>query len=50
MKFVSEMWHPNVYANGDVCISILHAPGADPNLYETDAERWTPSQSVEKIL
>jgi ubiquitin-conjugating enzyme E2 G2 len=50
MKFVSEMWHPNVYANGDVCISILHAPGADPNLYETDSERWTPSQSVEKIL
>jgi ubiquitin-conjugating enzyme E2 G2 len=50
MVFISDMWHPNVYSSGDVCISILHAPGADPMLYETDAERWTPSQSVEKIL
>jgi ubiquitin-conjugating enzyme E2 G2 len=50
MTFLSEMWHPNVYANGDVCISILHAPGADPMQYEADNERWTPSQSVEKIL
>jgi len=50
MTFLSEMWHPNVYANGEVCISILHAPGADPLQYEADNERWTPSQSVEKIL
>jgi hypothetical protein len=35
---------------GEVCISILHAPGADPLQYESDAERWTPSQSIEKIL
>jgi ubiquitin-conjugating enzyme E2 G2 len=31
-----------VYANGEVCISILHAPGDDPNHYETAAERWSP--------
>ena len=24
VKFVSDMWHPNVYADGRVCISILH--------------------------
>lgn len=39
-----------VYANGEVCISILHAPGDDPNSYEQASERWSPVQSVEKIL
>merc|ERR1719223_1998997 len=24
------MWHPNIYENGDVCISILHPPVDDP--------------------
>lgn len=33
-----------------MCISILHAPGDDPMGYETSAERWSPVQSVEKIL
>jgi len=33
-----------------VCISILHAPGDDPNHYEAASERWSPIQSVEKIL
>jgi len=66
MKFVSEMFHPNgkdynnttsnefthtiVYADGRVCISILHSPGDDPLGYETSAERWSPVQSIEKIL
>merc|ERR1711935_1110455 len=22
-RFMTEMWHPNIYENGDVCISIL---------------------------
>ena len=39
-----------VYADGRVCISILHSPGDDPLGYETSAERWSPVQSVEKIL
>lgn len=39
-----------VYADGRVCISILHAPGDDPNMYESSSERWSPVQSVEKIL
>eukprot|EP00879_Flechtneria_rotunda_P011003 GHRR01011497.1.p1 GENE.GHRR01011497.1~~GHRR01011497.1.p1 ORF type:complete len:131 (+),score=15.99 GHRR01011497.1:301-693(+) len=45
-RFTSEMWHPNVYPDGRVCISILHNPGDDPNGYETAAERWSPVQSV----
>lgn len=39
-----------VYPDGRVCISILHAPGDDPMGYESSAERWSPVQSVEKIL
>lgn len=39
-----------VYSDGRVCISILHAPGDDPLGYESSAERWSPVQSVEKIL
>jgi ubiquitin-conjugating enzyme E2 G2 len=39
-----------VYTNGMVCISILHPPGDDPNRYELASERWSPIQSVEKIL
>ncbi len=39
-----------VYPAGLVCISILHAPGDDPNHYEKASERWSPIQSVEKIL
>jgi ubiquitin-conjugating enzyme E2 G2 len=50
MKFISEMFHPNVYPDGRVCISILHTPGDDPLGYETAAERWSPVQSIEKIL
>ncbi|EMS49607.1 Ubiquitin-conjugating enzyme E2 7 [Triticum urartu] len=34
VRFTSEMWHPNVYPDGRVCISILHPPGDDPNGYE----------------
>lgn len=44
------MFSFTVYADGRVCISILHAPGDDPMGYESSAERWSPVQSVEKIL
>lgn len=50
MKFLCEIFHPNVYPNGEVCISILHPPGDDPNHYESASERWSPIQSTEMIL
>ena len=50
MKFTCDIFHPNVYPNGTVCISILHSPGNDPMGYEHASERWSPVQSVEKIL
>ncbi|KAJ2546804.1 Ubiquitin-conjugating enzyme 13, partial [Coemansia sp. RSA 1933] len=50
MRFSSYLWHPNVYPDGRVCISILHKPGEDPNGYERPEERWSPVQTVETIL
>lgn len=50
MKFKSPMWHPNIYPDGTVCISILHAPGKDEYGYEDANERWLPVHSVESIL
>ncbi|KDN36390.1 putative ubiquitin-conjugating enzyme E2 [Tilletiaria anomala UBC 951] len=50
MKFLTKMWHPNIYDDGTVCISILHAPGADQYGYEDAGERWMPVHSVESIL
>ncbi|KAG6535911.1 hypothetical protein ZIOFF_000942 [Zingiber officinale] len=46
VRFTSEMWHPNVYPDGRVCISILHPPGEDPNGYELPSERWTPIHTL----
>lgn len=51
MTFTSPIpFHPNVYASGDVCISILHPPEEDKYGYESAAERWSPVQSPETIL
>jgi len=50
VKFTSEVWHPNVYPDGKVCISILHTPGDDPHGYENASERWSPVQTVETIM
>jgi ubiquitin-conjugating enzyme E2 G2 len=50
MTFQCSLFHPNIYPSGDVCISILHAPGDDQWGYEKASERWSPVQSVEKVL
>lgn len=50
MKFITEIWHPNVEPNGDVCISILHEPGEDKWGYERPEERWLPIHTVETII
>jgi ubiquitin-conjugating enzyme E2 R len=51
LRVQSTFWHPNVYDDGRVCISVLHAPGVDEmNTVETAAMRWTPVQTIEKVL
>ncbi|KAF9214570.1 Ubiquitin-conjugating enzyme E2 15 [Podila verticillata] len=50
LKFTTDMYHPNVYPDGEVCISILHPPGEDKWGYEQASERWLPVHTVETIL
>ncbi|KAH4131145.1 hypothetical protein HBH47_015650 [Parastagonospora nodorum] len=50
MRFETPIFHPNIYPNGDVCISILHPPEEDKWGYESAAERWSPVQTPETIL
>ncbi|KAF2757796.1 ubiquitin-conjugating enzyme E2 15 [Pseudovirgaria hyperparasitica] len=50
MKFETPIWHPNIYKNGEVCISILHPPEEDKYGYESASERWSPVQTPETIL
>ena len=49
-KFNRPMFHPNVYPDGKLCISILHPPGEDEMSGELAAERWSPAQRVESVL
>lgn len=37
VKFISEMFHPNVYASGELCLDILQ-------------NRWSPTYDVSTIL
>lgn len=49
-RFLRPLFHPNIYPDGRLCISILHAPGEDEMSGESAAERWNPSQRVESVL
>jgi ubiquitin-conjugating enzyme E2 R len=49
-KFIRSIYHPNIYTDGKVCISILHAPGEDEQSGELASERWSSVQSVETVL
>jgi len=49
VKFLCNMYHPNIYLNGELCISILHE-GVDQFGYESKAERWNPSHGVDSIM
>jgi ubiquitin-conjugating enzyme E2 G1 len=48
-KFNDKIFHPNVYNDGKICISILHE-GIDEYGYEHISERWNPSHNVDSIL
>lgn len=48
-RFTPAIYHPNVYRDGRLCISILHQ-GGDPTSDELDSETWSPAQTVESVL
>lgn len=49
-KFNSKIFHPNIYKDGTVCISILHPPGEDEYGYEDASDRWRPVHTIETII
>ena len=49
VTFTSKLFHPNVYPDGKLCISILHE-GADTTNYEHESERWRPVHNVHTIF
>jgi ubiquitin-conjugating enzyme E2 G1 len=52
MRFLTAgFWHPNVYKDGLVCISILHeAKENKMNEQELMSEKWRPILGVEAVL
>lgn len=48
-RFTPAIYHPNVYKDGRLCISILHQ-GGDPTSDEPENETWSPAQTVESVL
>ncbi|KAF1981361.1 ubiquitin-conjugating enzyme [Aulographum hederae CBS 113979] len=50
LTFMTPVFHPNIYPNGEVCISILHPARDDPHGYESASERWNPVQTPWSIL
>lgn len=48
-RFTPSIYHPNVYRDGRLCISILHQAG-DATTDEPDSETWSPAQTVESVL
>ena len=49
--FLNNIFHPNIYENGTVCISILHPPGEDKyNEQETADMRWRPVHTASSII
>ena len=49
-RFRTPIHHPNIFSDGRLCISILHAPGEDEMSGEAASERWSPLQGVESVL
>lgn len=50
-RFVTpNICHPNVYLDGNLCISILHKPGDDVRSGELASERWNVLHGVESVL
>ncbi|KAG0418643.1 Ubiquitin-conjugating enzyme E2-18 kDa [Dictyocoela roeselum] len=50
VRFLTEMFHPNIYKDGTVCISILHLADNDPSNYEKPDEKWSPVYCIHSVI
>jgi len=50
LKFISKMFHPNIYNDGRVCISILEEDIPDPTGYGKSEDKWAPVQNIRTVL
>lgn len=48
-RFTPAIFHPNVYTDGRLCISILHTADGD-GADEPSNLTWSPAQNVESVL
>lgn len=52
VKFISQMFHPNVYATGELCLDILQnrwSPTYDVAAVLTSIQRWVRSRRRERM-
>ncbi|KAF8246337.1 hypothetical protein K440DRAFT_553566 [Wilcoxina mikolae CBS 423.85] len=49
-RFLRPLFHPNIYKDGKLCISILHTPGDDEMSGELASERWSAAQRIFTVL
>lgn len=49
-KFINDFWHPNVYSDGKICMSLLHPPGHNEMDNESFDIRWKPVNGASTIV
>ena len=49
IQFTSKMFHPNIYTDGKVCMSILHDSRVE-NFYDKLEEKWLPVHTIQSIV
>ena len=49
IQFTSNIYHPNVYKDGKVCMSILHDSRTE-NFYDRPEEKWLPVHTIQSIV
>jgi ubiquitin-conjugating enzyme E2 G1 len=49
IQFTSQIYHPNIYQDGKVCMSILHDT-REENFYDRPEEKWLPVHTIQSIV
>jgi ubiquitin-protein ligase len=49
IEFTTKIFHPNIYPDGKVCMSILHDT-REENFYDKPEEKWAPVHTIQSIV